>query len=244
MDPQRHRYGAARSRFGELFLPVGDGPHPVAVLLHGGFWRRRYDRTLMEPLCRDLAAGGWAAWNLEYRRLGILAGGGWPETFEDVAAGIDHLERLPALDLDRVVAVGHSAGGQLALWAAARERAAVGVTHAVSQAGVVDVREASRLRLSRGAAARLLGGSPGRRPERYAAASPIERLPLGVPQLLVHGEEDAIVPVSMSLRYHDAALAAGDAVELVVLPGTGHYEHLDPGSDAWAAVIDWLPALA
>jgi dipeptidyl aminopeptidase/acylaminoacyl peptidase len=198
----------------------------------------------MEPLCRDLAASGWAAWNLEYRRLGLLAGGGWPETFEDVAEGIDHLERLPGLDLGTVAAVGHSAGGHLALWAAARERAAVRVTHVVCQAGIVDLREAARLRLSRDAAARLLGGSPERRPERYAAASPIERLPLGVPQLLVHGEEDAIVPVSMSLRYHDAALAAGDPVELVVLPATGHYEHLDPRSDAWAAAADWLLARA
>lgn len=242
MPPQRHRYGAGRSRFGELFLPAGDGPHPVAVVLHGGFWRRRYDATLMEPLCRDLAAAGWAAWNLEYRRLGLLAGGGWPETFEDVAAGIDSLERLPGLDLGTVVAVGHSAGGQLALWAAARERPTVRVTHVVSQAGVVDLREAARLRLSRDAAATLLGGSPERRPGRYAAASPLERLPLRVPQLLVHGEEDAIVPVSMSLRYHDAALAAGDPVELAVLPGAGHYEHLDPDSDAWAAVTDWLEA--
>jgi acetyl esterase/lipase len=237
----RSSYGAGRSRFGELHLPERERPHPVAVLLHGGFWRRRFDRTLMDGLCRDLAASGWAAWNLEYRRLGILAGGGWPQTFEDVAAGIDHLETLQGVDLDTVAAIGHSAGGHLALWAAARERPRVRVTHVVAQAAVADLRGAARLGLSGDAASRLLGGGPDQRPERYAAASPIERLPLGVPQLLVHGEEDGIVPVSMSLRYHDAALAAGDPIELAVLPATGHFEHLDASSDAWAAVKDWLP---
>lgn len=239
----RSRYGGGRSRFGELHLPVRAGPHPVAVLLHGGFWRRRYDLTLMDGLCRDLAACGWAAWNLEYRRLGLLAGGGWPETFDDVAAGIDHLATLRNLDvdLDTVAAIGHSAGGHLALWAASRKRPRVPVTHVAAQAPVADLREAARLGLSGDAAPKLLGGDPHRRPQRYAAASPLERLPLAVPQLLVHGEEDGIVPVSMSLRYHDAALAAGDPVELVVLPATGHFEHLDPRSDAWAAVKDWLP---
>jgi dipeptidyl aminopeptidase/acylaminoacyl peptidase len=196
----------------------------------------------MDALCRDLVGAGWAAWNLEYRRLGFLAGGGWPETFEDVAAGIDHLAELPGLDLGTVVAIGHSAGGHLALWAASRELPRVRVTHAVGQAAVSDLREAARLGLSRNAAETLLGGSPVQRPERYRRASPIERLPLGLPQLLVHGEEDANVPVAMSLRYRHAALAAGDHVDLVVLPGTGHFEHLDPTSEAWKAVRAWLPA--
>jgi dipeptidyl aminopeptidase/acylaminoacyl peptidase len=213
----------------------------VVVLLHGGFWRARYDRTLMHALCRDLAEAGWTAWNLEYRRLGLLSGGGWPETFEDVGDGIDYLAGVPGLDLRTVVAIGHSAGGQLALWAASREQPAVRVSHAVSQAGVNDLFAAARLGLSRDAAAQLLGGAPEARPERYRAASPIERLPLGVPQLLVHGEEDGIVPLAMSLAYHDAALAAGDSVELAVLPDTGHYEHLDPASEAWRAVRAWLP---
>jgi dipeptidyl aminopeptidase/acylaminoacyl peptidase len=117
----------------------------------------------------------------------------------------------------------------------------VRVTHAVAQAGVSDLRDAARLGLSRNAAEELLGGSSVQRPERYRRASPIERLPLGVPQLLVHGEEDAIVPVAMSLRYRDAALEAGDPVDLAVLPDTGHYEHLDPTSEAWKAVRSWLP---
>ena len=238
-----HRYGGGRSRLGELFLPDRDDPSPVAVVIHGGFWRRRYGRTLMDALCRDLVAAGWAAWNLEYRRLGFLSGGGWPETFDDVSAGIDRLAELPGVDLRTVAAIGHSAGGHLALWAASREQPRVRVTHAVAQAGVSDLRDAARLGLSRNAAEELLGGSPVQRPERYRRASPIERLPLGVPQLLVHGEEDAIVPVAMSLRYRDAELAAGDPVDLAVLPGTGHFEHLDPASEAWKAVRSWLPTV-
>lgn len=235
---ERRSYARGRSRFGELFLPPRGGPHPVAVVLHGGFWRARYDRRLMHGLCRDLTASAWAAWNLEYRRLGLLDRGGWPATFEDVGAGIDHLAELPGLDLRRVVAIGHSAGGHLALWAASREHPRVPVTHVVAQAAVSDLREAARLGLGANAAARLVGG----RADRYPLASPVERLPLGTPQLLVHGADDGIVPVAMSLRYHEAALAAGDPAELVVLPDTGHFEHLDPRADAWAAVRERLPA--
>jgi acetyl esterase/lipase len=156
----------------------------VAVVIHGGFWRDAYDRSLMDGLCRDLASAGWAAWNLEYRRLG--GGGGWPQTFDDVAAGIDHLGSLVE-DPRVVVTIGHSAGGHLAFWAAVRREPRVRVTHAVAQAGVVDLVEAARLGLSRSAAEELLGGSPAAVPERYELASPAARLPLRVPQLLVHG---------------------------------------------------------
>lgn len=114
-----HPYGPHPSQVGELFLPMKEGPHPVAVVLHGGYWRSRYDRSLMTELCLDLAAHGWAAWNLEYRRVG--GGGGWPTTFEDVATGVDALAELEAqLDLEQIVSVGHSAGGHLALWLAGR----------------------------------------------------------------------------------------------------------------------------
>ena len=244
------RYGDDPSQVGELFLPAGGAPSPVAVVLHGGFWRERYDRTLMEPLCVDLAAAGWAAWNVEYRRLG--AGGGWPWTFVDVATAVDRLAELAgdgALDLRRVAAIGHSAGGHLALWVAARPRlpadapggrAQVRVTHAVGQAPVSDLAEAARLGLSGGAAAELLGGGPGERPERYAFASPPRLLPLGVPQLLVHGELDEIVPAAMSGAYVRAAQDAGDDATLVVEAGAAHFEHLDPSSSVWRAVRDWL----
>lgn len=206
----------------ELFPPPGVA-RGVAVVLHGGFWRAAYDRHLMDDLCRDLAARGWAAWNLEYRRLG--EGGGWPATFDDVEAGI---RASNTVLLEPCVAIGHSAGGHLALWAAARGL----VTYAVAQAGVVDLAEAARLRLSDGVVSELVP------PELYPLASPAAMLPLGVPQLLVHGEDDDTVPVEMSRAY---AEAAGDEVTLVTLPGVGHYEHLDPSSAAWQAVIEWLP---
>ena len=215
------RYGDDPSQVADLF--EAERPVGVAVVLHGGFWRDRYDRHLMDALCADLASRGWTAWNLEYRRLG--SGGGWPATCDDVAAGIEALAGRDA------VAIGHSAGGHLALWAAAEGL----VRAAVGQAAVPDLREAQRLSLSAGVVDDLLGDVPA-----YAEASPFERLPLGVPQLLVHGEDDAIVPVSMSREYERAARAAGDDVELVALPGVGHFEHLDPSSEAWRAALRWL----
>ena len=246
--PERHPYGRARSQYGELFLPRGAGPCPVAVVLHGGFWRAQYGRKLMRPLCRDLAARGWAAFNVEYRRLGRLSGGGFPRTLEDVAAAIDHLAELPAhervgrpvLDLARVVAIGHSAGGQLAAWLATRDAPRVRVTGVVAQAGVVDLRLASELGLSRAVVDRFLGGTPASVPHCYAAASPAERLPLGVPALLTHGGRDDIVPPVMSERFAQAARAAGDEVDLVLEPREDHYGHLDPASRLWQAVTAWI----
>ena len=265
--PEHHRYGRARSQYGELFLPGGDGPFPVAVVLHGGFWRVQYGRKLMHPLCADLVARGWAAWNVEYRRLGRLSGGGFPRTLDDVAAAVDHLADLrshalsatgdgvrgakpPArgepkagqtlFRLERVVAIGHSAGGHLAAWLATREAPRVAVSGVAAQAGVVDLRLASELGLSGGVVRRLLGGTPADVPDRYTAASPAERLPLGVPALLTHGARDDIVPPLMSERFAAAARAAGDDVDLVVEPGEGHFGHLEPENALWQAVTTWL----
>ena len=228
-----HRYGDHPAQVAELFEPEGE-PRGVAVVIHGGFWRATYDRHLMDDLCRDLAAGGWAAWNIEYRRLGD--GGGWPATFDDVAAGTRALQGL-SLSGERVVTIGHSAGGHLALWAAAQE---LGVTHAVAQAGVVDLAEAIRLELSRGVARELLGDDPDG--ERLRRASPAELLPLGVPQLLAHGARDDIVPAAMSEAYAARALELGDDVETAILP-CGHFDHLDPRSPAWHTVRGWLERL-
>jgi acetyl esterase/lipase len=233
-------------------VPDGDGPAPVAVVIHGGFWRARYGRKLMRPLCADLAGRGWIAWNVEYRRLGRGGGGGWPATFEDVAAAIDHLAEIrtdAALDLGRVVAIGHSAGGHLAAWAAARPglpddapgaAPRVTVSAAVAQAGVVDLRLAWQLRLSDGVVGDLLGGGPDELPERYALASPAERVPVGVPLLLTHGGRDDIVPPEVSRAYARAAREAGDAVELVELEAEDHFGHIDPANPLWAAVMQWL----
>jgi acetyl esterase/lipase len=220
---QPHSYGDDPSQFGEL-----SGSGPVAVLIHGGFWRDRFDRTLMQPLVDDLAGRGWTTWNIEYRRLG--SGGGVPETLDDVAAAIDLLAELD-VDRSRVVTIGHSAGGHLAAWAATREDPRVAVTAVVSQAGVLDVRRAWELGLSSNAAREFLRGDI----EMARLASPIERLPLGVPALLTHGGRDDIVPLEISQRFAEASGAT-----LVVEPEEGHFGHLDPDNPLWQAVIKWL----
>jgi acetyl esterase/lipase len=201
------------------------GGESVAVLIHGGFWRARYGRDLEQPLVSDLVERGWTVWNVEYRRLGD--GGGWPATFEDVEAAVNALGE----DRSRAVAIGHSAGGQLAVWVAQRARLA----GAVAQAGALDLDELWRLGTSDGVVAQLLGGGPDEVPERYDAVSPARRLPLHVPALLVHGELDEDVPVQISREF---AAAAG--CELAVIDDEGHYEHLQPGSRCWEAVLAWL----
>ena len=238
----RHRYGPHVHQFADLLLPGdGDGPLPVAVLLHAGFWREQYSLDLADDLARDLARRGFAAWNVEYRRVGDSSGGGYPATLEDVGAAIDFLQTLDApLDLARVVTVGQSAGGHLAIWAASREAPAVPLAGAVSQAGTLDLRAADRDGLGDGATAQFMGGHAGERPDAYADASPIERLPMGVPQLLVHGEADDVVPPSQSSAYAEAARAAGDEVELILRPGEDHFVHTDPANAAWADVVAWL----
>ncbi|HEY2704122.1 MAG TPA: alpha/beta fold hydrolase [Candidatus Dormibacteraeota bacterium] len=232
---RRHPYGPGPDRWADLRLPPGPGPHPVAVLLHGGFWRMPWGADLMHALSGDLHRRGWATWNVEYRRLGA-PGGGWPGTLEDCAAAVDALARVDGVDHRRVVAVGHSAGGQLALWLATRP----GIAAVVALAAVSDLAAAARLGLGGGAAVELLGGTPEDLPERYRRASPRALLPLGVPQLLVHGELDDRVPVAMSRDHAEAARAAGDPVELVTLPGVGHADTIDPESRAWRAAAAWL----
>ena len=221
--PEPHAYGPDASQFCELFRPAGE-PAGVAIVLHGGFWRARYDRTLMHPLCADLAARGWAAWNVEYRRLG--AGGGVPATLDDVVAAA---AALP-LATQRRVAIGHSAGGHLAVYLASRVR----LDGVVSQAGVLDLALGAQLGLSNGVVDEFLGGAA------LADASPIERLPLRARTLLTHGGRDDIVPPVISERYAEAARAAGDDVALVLEPDEDHYGHLDPANPLWGAVTAWL----
>jgi acetyl esterase/lipase len=239
-----HRYGEDASQLAELFTPDDGGPHAVVVVVHGGYWRARYDRSLMTRLCEDLTRHGLAAWNLEYRRVGN--GGGWPETFLDVAAGVDLLATVPApLDLARVGAVGHSAGGHLALWAAARTRLPAEAPGAnpkvvpkavVSQAGVADLRLAAVTSPSDEPTRALLRGSG----DVHALTSPRELIPLGVDQLVLHGAHDDTVSIEISRSYAAAASAAGDPCELRVLPGAGHFEHIDPATSEWRLARDWL----
>jgi acetyl esterase/lipase len=240
--PSRHRYGAHPRQVCDLHRPSGPGPHPVAVVLHGGYWQPPYTKLIMRPLCQDLARRGFAAWNVEYRRLG-RDGGGWPSTFDDVAAAIDLLASLDAgLDLARVTLVGHSAGGQLALWAAGRASLPPGAPGAapdvvaervLALAAVCDIVRAGDV------AVRLLGGTPSAVPERWAQADPMRRIPLAVPVGLVHATGDETVAVQRSRDYAAAAEAAGAPVTLVETPGV-HRSPIDPSTPAWRAAAAWL----
>jgi acetyl esterase/lipase len=246
-EPVRIAYGPDASQFGELSRPARARPGTV-VIVHGGFWRARYGLELGRPLAADLAGRGYTCWNIEYRRVGI--GGGWPATLDDVAGAID---QLAALDVDssRVVAVGHSAGGQLAVWAAGRSALpggapgsgpAVTLAGAVSQAGVLDLAAAARAGVGRRAAPDLLGGMPDELPDRYRLADPIAWVPAPASVLCVHARADDQVPYAQSEAYVAAAAAAGGTARLVEVPGD-HYTLIDPADPAWAAVRAALPDL-
>ncbi|MDQ3155270.1 MAG: alpha/beta hydrolase [Actinomycetota bacterium] len=237
-------YGDDPSQFGELTRPDGT-PRGVVVVIHGGFWKAEYDRSLGQPLAKDLAARGWIAWNLEYRRVGN--GGGWPHTLDDVAAGIDKLADIPDVPTDKVVTLGHSAGGHLAVWAAGRPGLdgtdwadpRVPVTAAIAQAGVLDFTQASKLHLGGGAAEALLGGKDD---DRYLLADPMRQIPLKVPVWCVHGTSDTTVPISQSIDYVKAAKAAGAQAELIEVDGD-HFVVIDPSSEAWRKTLGVLDSL-
>jgi acetyl esterase/lipase len=260
MKRHKYFYGDHPSQWGELFVPepaVNGGraaarPDGVVVVIHGGYWRSQYGAELGEPLARDLAAHGITAWNLEYRRAGN--GGGWPHTFEDVLAGIDRLKDIApeyGLNLRKVVALGHSAGGHLAVWAAGRSRLshisaadadrqlhrntdglAVYLSGVVSQSGVLSLSEAEKLNLSNGAVFNLMGGSSERYPQRHRYADPMTLLPLPVPVYVVHSTEDDDVPISLSEAYVHAAKIHGGQAHLLKVPGD-HFALIDPRAAAY-----------
>ncbi|AJT42324.1 alpha/beta hydrolase [Psychromicrobium lacuslunae] len=231
-------YGDDPSQYGELSVPAPESGRRagLAIIIHGGYWRSRYGAELGRPLAADLAAHGVTSWNLEYRRAGN--GGGWPETFEDVAAGIDILCDLE-VDLYKVVIVGHSAGGHLATWAAGRAKLPAGVPGAeprllpdavVSQSGLLDLGTARQLGLSDGAVLNFLGGHPD--DPRYHWADPIQQVPVPAKIWAVYGEADDTVPAQLSKDYLAAARAAGGDAELVAVPGD-HFALIDPTTVAW-----------
>ena len=247
---ERIAYGQAPSQFGELWLPAGSGPVPVAVLVHGGCWQSSYGLDLMDPMAEDLHRQGIAVWNIEYRRLGE-SGGGYPGTFLDIGQAVDasrNLPQRPRLDLRRLVAIGHSAGGHLALWAAARQRLPKDSPLAAAEpqriAGVVTLAGINDLAGYRangpacGGAGTIdaLTGARDRPPgTALADTSPAALLPSGVRQVIASGGNDGIVPVRFGRDYAAKATSAGDRVEIVDLPAD-HFALIDPGSSAWTTV--------
>ena len=246
-------YGADALQFGELWLPQGRGPHPVAVLIHGGCWRADLPGLeLMDYMAAALRARGYAVWNLEYRRIGH-PGGGYPGTFHDVAMGLDHLRAIApqyGLDLRRVVVSGHSAGGHLALWAAGRDRlprnSPLRTADPLKVRGVVSLAGIADLESYRASGPDACGGpetidglvdaAHAARRDLYADTSPPEILPLGVRQVVVSGALDPIVPARFGQEYAAAAAAKSDRAVHVELTGAGHFELIDPTSAIWPRI--------
>ena len=255
----RIAYGSDSSEYGELRLPAGAGPHPVAVLIHGGCFKAAY-ATLQDlaAFADALKGAGIATWNIEYRRVG-QPGGGWPGTYLDVGRAVDHLRVLaPAhgLDTTRVVIVGHSAGGHLAMWAAGRSRVPtesdIRSPNPLQVRGVLDL--AGPLDLSQNLAGyeglcrdsvitSLLGGSPASVPDRYAQASPKNLVPLGVPQVILMGEHEDFVPRALAEDYVRVATQGGDQARLIVIPGVGHFEIASPRASTWPQVESVIRSL-
>jgi len=248
----RIAYGTDPQQFGELRRPAGTAPCPVVVCVHGGFWQSQYDLGLMVPVCEALTREGLATWNVEYRRLGD-PGGGWPNTFLDVGTAVDHLRMLApqhGLELRHTISLGHSAGGGFALWLAGRRWIREGelararplkLRGVVSLAGVADLVRAYDIGFQ--GVGTLMGGSPVEVPQRYDTGSPAALLPLGIPQLLVHGTADTVVPEQLSVEYQREAKARGDEVRFEPLQNVGHFELIDPTTTAWPTVRDGVHAL-
>lgn len=250
-------YGAAPEQFVELWLPKGNGPHPVILLVHGGCWLAELPGLeMMDPMAQALRDRGYAVWNIEYRRIGAQ-GGGYPATFQDATAAADLLRAKAAqyqLDLNRVIAVGHSAGGHLAMWLAARghlpansalrARQPLAISAVVGLAGILDLKGYREDGAACGGAATVDGitGAAARAGQDvYADTAPLSLLPIGVKQAVISGGQDHIVPDHWRLSYVAAAQAAGEKPQSLGIPAAGHFELIDPKSAAWPqieAIID------
>ena len=247
-------YGDDPLQFAELRLPDGAGPHPVVVLIHGGCWLAQYDIGHLRAMADALTASGVATWAIEFRRIGN-AGGGWPGTFLDVAQGLDLLRSVAGdheLDLDRVIVVGHSAGGHLALWAAGRHRlsaeSALYLPDPLPVKGVIGLAPAADLELTyrnqtcSGTSQQLIGGTPEEYPERYREGSAATLLPLGVEQLIINGAHDEGWLI-VSRAYQEQARALGEEVRLVVPADAGHFELVMPQSSSFPIVRAEIEAM-
>ena len=239
--PRRIPYGPSPEQVGDLWLPdAPGGPLPVVAMWHGGGYVPEVDRTIMEGVARDLCARGVAAWNLEYRRVG--SGGGWPQTFADAADGLDRLAELDGeLDLGRVVTLGFSAGAPLALWAAGRGDAVVRPVAAVNQAGLTDLAAVARdADLNSSVLIRDLLGDPGENPDALRAGQP-DRQPAARPPVAPRPRRRRREhPARTHAALRRARAGRRRRGRVVVIPGATHFDHNDPSSPAWAAVVDWL----
>ncbi|PEL09962.1 S9 family peptidase [Bacillus sp. AFS017336] len=254
-------YGDDQWQYGELRIPEGPGPHPVVVVIHGGFWKSIFAADLMDAVAEDLSKRGLATWNIEYRRVGN-SGGAYPGTLKDVANATDFLETIAeqyCLDLSKVVAMGHSAGGQLAFWLAGRYRlqedsilktssAPLLLKGVISLGGIIDLELMNNLINYKQKIVKnmkidnpvtdYVGGTPIEVPERYVEVSPVQLLPLKVPQVLIHGDLDVNVPVKLSALYKELAEKAGDQVKMITLPNVEHFEIIDPDSKVWDGIVN------
>lgn len=233
----RLAYGSDPNQFGDLRLPKTpkEKPFPVVMNIHGGFWRAKYDLAHGGHLCAVLTEKGFATWNIEYRRVGN-EGGGWPGTFEDIVRGyrfLDQIARQHNLDARRVLVIGHSAGGQLALCLAAHEPS---VQRVVSLAGVVDLQRAFELHLSNDAVVELLGGKPNDVPDHYREADPMGLAVPKATQVFIHGLDDDVVPPNFSRGYVERKRKDGETVSLIEIPKAGHLDVIDPRSVAWEPI--------
>lgn len=259
-------YGGDPDQLIDFYAPRGgaDGPAPVVVVLHGGAWRAPYDRGHISPFAAFLAGRGFAVASVEYRRGAGDTGGGapvagrWPDTFDDVAAAMDALpalirEHLPQADPRRVVLTGHSAGGQLALWASARHLLPEGAAWrtegppplrgVVALAPLADFAVADKLGSCEGAVREFLGGDD-HFAERRAYADPALLVPTGIATTLVQGRTDIDVPQAVAEAYAEAAAKAGEVVGVTLLEDVGHFPLIDPGADACAVVAEEIAQLA
>ncbi len=248
-------YGSAPQQFGHLRLPKSHGPHPVIIFIHGGCYLAQYSIDHAGALEQALADLGYAVWSVEYRRIGD-AGGGWPGTFQDIAMATDYLRTLAKeypLDLNRVVASGHSAGGNSALWLAGRARIAkdspLYVRDPLPIAGVLalapagDFIEMHEKNGCGGVMGQLMGGSPASVADRYAAASPGQLLPTGVPQVLIIGGRDTSFR-SFGRSFVELARSRSEThLRAVEIPEAGHFDVIAPTTTAWEVVIRELRGL-
>jgi acetyl esterase/lipase len=241
----RIHYGSDPLQFGDLYLPVGSGPVPLLIFIHGGCWRSQYTLSHTASFADTLRKSGLAVWNIEYRKSGD-PGSRWPDTFLDVAKGIDYVTQLASrypIDLDRIVVSGHSAGACLALWAASRDNIPASselhspdplpIRAVVALAGAGDMFRLVEDGVCEPALEDVLGGRPEEVPEHYEHASPERFLPLDLKQILIYGENDPIV----SLKYGEEYMRrAGSSAEMIVLPEAGHFEMISPETDEFRKI--------